>query len=211
MVDEEPTDEEVIKEIEELQGQLTEAHFAGIGKGITAWSRTEGNLVVIAAMLLDTEFEKAGLIFYSIPNFYTWLSIIDELFALDPRYQALRPDWREIAEKLKKLNDTRVRLAHHAVYSGRGIREAVSGEDMDALLPSLKPNPFDTRMKSKKHGPLQIEQLVEFLEELTPVAEKLTELMKQMSPIYLGPKKRLLEKVRNLQQQVSDLRGKKDS
>ena len=208
---EEPTEEE-IKEIEELQSRVTEYQFAGIGKGITAWSNMEGSLVIIAAMLLDTKFEKAGLIFYSIPNFHTWLSIIDELFALDPQHQALRPDWREIAEKLKKLNDTRVRLAHHAVYGGKGIMEtAAAGEDMDLLSPSLMPNPLDVRMKSKRHAPLRMEQLAKFLEELHWVGERMTSLLEQMGPIYLGPKRRLMEKFRELQQQVSDLQAKGDS
>jgi hypothetical protein len=207
---EQPTEEE-IKEFQELQGQMADAYYLVIGKNITAWSRTEGSLVVIGAMLLDTAFEKAGLVFYSITNFHTWLSIIDELFAMEPRFQALRSDWREIADRLKKLNDTRVRLAHHAVNSGKGIEAMVAGEDLDVLMPSLKPNRFDTRTKSKKHSPLQLEQLVDFATALAPVSEKLSELLQQMVPIYLDRGRKMVAKIRELKQEVSDLRAKKDS
>jgi DNA repair exonuclease SbcCD ATPase subunit len=216
-MDEQPIEEDIteedIKEFAELQARLEEAHYGAIGKGITTWSRTEGTLVVIAAMLLDTRMEKAGLVLYSITNFYTWLSIIDELFAMDPRYRALRSQWTEIAERLKKLNDTRVRLAHHAVHSGKRIRDAIAaGEvEVDVLMPSLKPNKFDTRTKSKKHSPLQLEQVAEFVEQLTPVIEKLNKLAEQMLPLHLDQKKKIMEKFRELQQKVSDLEAKKES
>jgi hypothetical protein len=207
---EQPTEQD-IKEFEELQGQLADANYLTIGKGITAWSQTEGGLVVIGAVLLDTKYEKAGLVFYSITNFHTWLSIIDELFAMAPRFQALLSDWREIAERLKKLNDTRVRLAHHAVHAGKGIEAMAAGEGLDVLMPSLKPNRYDTRTKSKKHSPLQLEQLADFVTELAPVSVKLTKLLEQMAPIYLDPRRKLMAKIRELKQEVSDLRAKKDS
>jgi hypothetical protein len=78
-------------------------------------------------------------------------------------------------------------------------------------MPSLKPNQYDTRTKSKKHAPLQLEQLVDFVTELAPVSEKLTKLLEQMVPIYLDPRRKLVAKIRELQQEVSDLRAKKDS
>ncbi|SHJ50831.1 hypothetical protein SAMN05444159_0793 [Bradyrhizobium lablabi] len=197
MNEEEPTEAD-ITELEELRIELTENYYGAIGKGISAWSRTESGLVVIAALLLDTKQEKAGLILYSIANFHSWLAIIDELFEMDPRYRALRPDWTVIANRLKKLNDTRVRLAHHALESGKGIEAIVAGEDIEMLLPSLKPSKYDTRTKSKKHSPLQIEQLADFVDELAVVSKGLGELLKRMAPIFLEPKKKLVERVREL-------------
>jgi hypothetical protein len=135
---EEPTEEE-IKEFEEIKKQAERDFYYAIGRSITSWSLTEGRLVYIAAMLLDSTTEKAGLVLYSITNFYNWLSIIDELFAIDPKYQPLRSDWNAIAEQLKKLNEVRVRLAHHAVERGKGIEILVSDGDEMEIFPSLKP------------------------------------------------------------------------
>ena len=70
-------------EFDSIARELTEDTYAIIGKSITAWSTTESILVTIATMLLDTRPEKAGLVLYSINNFHTWLSIIEELFAID--------------------------------------------------------------------------------------------------------------------------------
>jgi hypothetical protein len=83
-MNEEPTAED-IQELEELKVEMAEDYYAAIGKAISGWSGTEGILVVLAAILLDTTQEKAGLILYSIANVHSWLSIIDELFAIDLR------------------------------------------------------------------------------------------------------------------------------
>ena len=83
---EEPT-EENLKEFEGIKNQAMHHFYFLIGASITAWSKTEGYHVLIATMLLDTTPEKAGLVLYSITNFYNWLSIIGELFNLDPNYQ----------------------------------------------------------------------------------------------------------------------------
>jgi hypothetical protein len=197
MNDEMPTEEE-IKEFEELQEQFEDAHYVTIGKGITAWSGMENILVLIAAMLLDTPAERAGLVFYSINNFHTWLSLIDELFAMNTSFQALRSEWTPIAERLKKLNDTRVRLAHHAVQSGKRVLDLVEGDTGEVLNPSLRASQFDTRSKSKKHAPLKFEQLVAFVVDLVPVTERLVELMNKMAPIHLGPKQLVTQKLREL-------------
>jgi hypothetical protein len=82
---EEQPNPEDIREFEELQSQFEETYYSSVGKGISAWSRNEGLLVAVGALLLDTTFEKAGLVFYSVINFHTWLTIIDELFDIDPR------------------------------------------------------------------------------------------------------------------------------
>ncbi|MGY4399319.1 hypothetical protein [Bradyrhizobium sp. USDA 3315] len=195
--EEQPTQEE-IAEFEELQRQFNENYYTTIGKGISAWSRNEGLLVTVGAILLRTTFEKAGLVFYSIINFHAWLSIIDELFENDPQYQDQRPQWLAIAKQLRKLNDTRVRLAHQEVHAGKGFLEAVAaGEEEEVLYPSLKPNQFDTRAKSKKHSSLQFEDLVNFISALGDVATDLAELSQRMAEIYLKPKRALVQKLRD--------------
>jgi len=57
------------KELEELKTQfdqmadaLTETFYAAIGRGITQWSTVEGSLVRIATWLLDSEYNKVGLV-----------------------------------------------------------------------------------------------------------------------------------------------------
>ena len=64
-MNEEPTEFDRA-EFDSIARELTGDTYAIIGKSITAWSTTEGILVTIAAMLLDTGSEKAGLVSYSI-------------------------------------------------------------------------------------------------------------------------------------------------
>ena len=202
-MNEEPTADD-IREFEELKVEMEDDYYATIGKAISGWSGTEGSLVVIAAILLDTTEVKAGLILYSINNFHSWLSIIDELFAIEPRYRSLRSDWTPIAERLKKLNDTRVRLAHHALDSGKGIEALVGGEDLEVIFPSLRPNKYDTRTKTKKQTPLRIGELAVFIEELASVTARLAELLERVAPIYLEPKRRLVARIQDLQRKAGE-------
>src|SRR3954447_12305124 len=95
--------EQSLAAIHQMTVEMTQATYATIGRGITAWSQMEGSLVHIASYLLDSRSEKVGLVFYSVSNFHIWLSIIDELFAMDPNFSPLRPDWIKISERLKSL------------------------------------------------------------------------------------------------------------
>jgi hypothetical protein len=177
---------------------------------------TDGRFLVhIVSWLLDSETKKVGLVLYSINNFHTWLSIIDELFAMDPNFSPLRSDWIKIAERLRKLNDVRVRLAHHALEPGSALEnlENVTLEninletfenDFDAarVFPSLRPHENDTRMKWKKKA-ISLDEITTFKKELVEVVETLTALMIRLKPIYLGPKQRLVAKIKELQQKVA--------
>jgi hypothetical protein len=214
-------EEQARKELEEFKAhidrttaKMTETTYAAIGKSITDWSRMEGFLVHIASWLLDSKTKKVGLVLYSINNFHTWLSIIDELFAMDPNFSPLRSDWTKIAGRLRKLNDVRVRLAHHALEPGSALEnlEKVTLEninletfenDFDAakVFPSLKPDKNDTRVKWKKAA-ISLDEIVSFQEELIDVIEMMTALMSRMSPIHLGPKQKLVAKIKELQQKV---------
>src|SRR3977135_3024755 len=103
-------DEQAIGEIKETLDRVTDHFYSTIGRAIRHWSKMEGFLVHVASWLMDVRSEKVGLIFYSINNFHSWLSIVEELFEADPRFSPLKSDWNEIARKLRGLNDIRVRL-----------------------------------------------------------------------------------------------------
>src|SRR5262245_23413036 len=78
--------------------------YMGVGQGISHWARMEGRLVQIVAKLTRTSEDKAGLIMYSINNFYTWIDIIDQLFVIDGTYKRSLEAWRKLIEPLKKEN-----------------------------------------------------------------------------------------------------------
>lgn len=215
-------EEQIRKELEEFKvdigraaAEMTAKTYETIGRSITDWSQMEGFLVHIVSWLLDSETKKVGLVLYSINNFHTWLSIIDELFAMDPNFSPLRSDWTKIAGRLRKLNDVRVRLAHHALEKGSALEnlENVTLENIDLetfendfdvtkVFPSLKPHATDTRVKWKKAA-ISLDEIVSFQEQLIDVIEKMTALMSEMGPIHLGPKRRLVAKIKELQQKVA--------
>jgi hypothetical protein len=203
---EEPTEEDRA-EFDRLAREMMNDTYKLIGKGITAWSKGEGLLVDIAAMLLKTEREKAGLVLYSINNFHTWLSIIEELFALDPRYTPLRPDWIKISKRLKKCNDVRVSLAHHALGPGKGFEHFVESDDDDfsALFPRLRPNQFDTRARTRKHAAVGMEELSTFIDDMGTALEKITELFDQMIPIFLERDERLAGQIKRVKEKLQEM------
>ena len=88
---------------------------------------------------------------YSIMNFNVWLSIIDELFSMEPRYQPHKATWTAQSGKLRGMNDTRVRLAHHTVW-----------DHFEDQLVALRPGKHDSRMKSRKHKPLTKAEIFAF-------------------------------------------------
>lgn len=216
-------EEQMRKELEEFKvdigrtaAEMTTKTYQVIGRSITDWSRMEGFLVHIVSWLLDSETKKVGLVLYSINNFHTWLSIIDELFAMDPNFSPLRSDWTKIAGRLRKLNDVRVRLAHHALEPGSALEnlENVTLENINLetfendfdtakIFPTLKRHENDTRVKWKKAA-ISLDEIVSFREELIDVIETMTALMSRMSPIYLRPKRKLIAKIKELQQKVAE-------
>jgi hypothetical protein len=157
-----------IKSDDLAQVRSTEAveFFAMVGFGITSWARMESHIIRLAADLLDTNVDKAGVVFYSINNFHTWLSIIEDVFSLDRQLASTRKVWTPIAAKLRKLNDTRVRLAHNAVTS------------LDHNSPDvcLRPVSEDYRPKSRNRANLTIEEATKFVLDTRAVAQELDEL-----------------------------------
>jgi hypothetical protein len=137
--------------------------YSSVGQAISVWAAMETNLVEIAALLLGTSEEKAGLLMYSIMNFHVWLDIIDELFSIEARYQTHKAMWTVQKEKLRGMNDTRVRLAHHT---------ALNHMDDQAL----RPGRHDTRIKSRKHAPLSEAEITDFITQLLDVDQALFSL-----------------------------------
>jgi hypothetical protein len=155
------------------------ALFTNVGLALSQWSGMEDLLIGIASLLLRThEATKVGVIFYSITNPNTWCSIIGELFSQEPRYIALKPRWNKLGERLIKLNDTRVRLAHHTIYYGDRAT-TIAGDT------SLGPGQFDVRPKSQKHRfePLDHDQISKFIDSVGKLIADLTELLNAMTAI----------------------------
>ena len=143
--------------------------YTRVGQAISFWASMETRLVTIAALLLGTSEQKAGLLMYSIMNFNVWLIIIDELFSMEPRYQHHKATWTAQSDELRGMNDTRVRLAHHTVW-----------EHTDDQLIALRPGKHDSRMKSRKHKPLTETEILAFSTQVFEVEKALLSLSKAM-------------------------------
>jgi hypothetical protein len=151
------------------------ALYTSVGQALSQWAKMEDSLIAIAALLLRTyEGKKVGTILYSIANFHTWLSIIGDLFTQEPLYTALKPRWKKISERLRELNDTRVRLAHHTSYDGDKSATTIGDAGQ-----------FDVRPKSQKHrfDPLDYDQISKFIDSVGMVVEDLTALLNSMTAL----------------------------
>lgn len=138
--------------------------YAGVGQAISIWASMESKLIEIASHLIGTTNAKAGLILYSM-NFYGWLTLIDELFLLEPKFSQFKESWGDISDKLRGLNDTRVRLAHHTVWD--------HPDSLDTDKMALRPGPYDSRSKSKKHAPLVDAEIATFVEKVLNLDKEL--------------------------------------
>ena len=143
---------------------------------------------------------------YSINNFHSWLSIIDELFAIDPRYTPLRSDWLKISKRLMRCNDTRVALAHHALVPGKGIEHFKENDigDLSAVFPTLRPNRLDSRSRSKKRVPLGADELSTFADDLNVAIDKLSDLFDQVVPISSERHKRHSDRLRQINEKLRE-------
>jgi hypothetical protein len=167
------------QEIREHKSGYERIFCEAVGRALSFWARLEELLVVITAILLGTQFTKAGIVMYSIVNFHVRINIINELFSLEPSYGKLETKWNKIAENLRSLTDTRDRLAHHTVYS----RYSVDDSTTKILDTSLRPAYLDLRKKSQKYQPLDFDQLMHFLHTLQIVYKELAELINAMKII----------------------------
>jgi hypothetical protein len=156
-----------------------QALFTSVGLALSQWAGMEDSLVAIASLLLRThEANKVGIILYSIINSKTWLEIIGALFSQEPLYISLKPRWNKISDRIIKLNDTRVRLAHHTIYYGDKAT-TLAGDT------SLKPGQFDIRPKSQTHrlDPLDYDQISKFTDSVDEIIKDLTALVSSMTAL----------------------------
>lgn len=165
-------DEPLMPTMDPAVWAVRSAFYTCVGQGISAWTSMEGNLVSIASYLMGTTEAKAGLVFYSINNFNSWLTIITDLFALAPEYAEFRDHFTALVEPLKQLNDTRVRLAHHTIWGSK-----------DHASPALRPNKLDTRPKSKKHQPLVKDEISAFTDKVFHIEMRIVETL--VTPMFL--------------------------
>jgi hypothetical protein len=143
-----PAKFEALKEgAKNIEMQRRMALCMNVGQALSVWARMEEALVGVACVLLETKIEKAGIVMYSILNFNVWTSIIDELFTVDKRFDALVPKWRKIITQLGPLQKMRNNLAHHTINLPQDDATPIG----DA---ALSPAPSDTRRQSQKSGPL---------------------------------------------------------
>jgi len=155
--------------IEREEIRERDTFYAEVGQGISAWAKMESKLIHVAAHLLDTDIARTGVVLYSVTSFYTWLNIIDELLSLNPRLATTKRDWCKISDRLRKLNDTRVRLAHHTVWHSRQ-KQGVS------LLPVKE----DQRLKSRALGPLDAREITTFSRATLQMARDLNQLLERL-------------------------------
>jgi hypothetical protein len=172
--------EEQTKEL--FEGADDRALYLVVGTALTSWATMEESMVVILSMLLRTETEKAGLILYSIINFSVWISIIDELFAIDDLYSPLKPRWNKLVERLRRLKDDRDRIAHHAVRK-REANASIFAET------TLRASDFDIRKKSLKHKPMANDDIMAFASKINELAKDLLSLGGLMAQQMSSPGK----------------------
>jgi hypothetical protein len=142
-----------------------------VGHAITEWAIMEERMIMVATLLLNTEADKAGLIFYSIINFNVWLSIIADLFRLTPNFTKFQPRWNKIAERLRAEKDTRDRLAHHYTMSASA---SPTGETIS------KAARMDTRTKSLKSAPMRSPQIEAFSDRIGTIGDEILKLFDDM-------------------------------
>lgn len=216
-----PFDEEdlaAIRELEQWRAETAQTDrtlqnglFAAIGMAITTWSSLEGIVVKIASVIIDAKSEVGGVIFYNFP-FAKMLEVIGEIVRVDERFRDdLGQDWDKLSKRLFALNDVRVRLAHHGLSSGKDILDFpvdITDFDKDDFLPSLEPNKADSRKKWAKKKRMSFSETVSFADSIVDAIEPLTEFLKKAHEIRMAPKRRLIARVRELQQKVREYEGR---
>lgn len=146
--------------------------FLVVGQALSGWARMEEGLVLVLALLLRTNTQKSGIILYSTINFNAWLSIIDELFVLDPALISFKPRWNKISERIRRIKDLRDSLAHHS------FRKPLSESSTSV---TLRPSKYDLRQKSVRLNPLNHENISDFSDKVITISEDLIVLIESMA------------------------------
>jgi hypothetical protein len=168
--------EDMIARMDDVQRALSETEtdilFASVGKALSAWATMEEGLVLMVACLLRVRPKKAGIVMYSIHNFGTWLSVIHDLFDADDTLNRFQKRFGKITERIKRIKDTRDRLAHHSV-----------SHPTAEIGPSL----LDARSKSKKQSPLSGREVIEFMTTTFAIAKDVNALVWAMNDALPDP------------------------
>ena len=143
--------------------------YRSVGQAISLWASMETNLVRIAAVLLDSSEEKAGVVLYSIISIRTRLDIINGLFQMETDFERQREAWASEREELESLNKTRVRLAHHTVWH--------DAHPLKALLPAR----LASRTKSQKYKRLTKSEIDAFSQNVLEADKRLDALWEAMT------------------------------
>ncbi|WP_426410792.1 hypothetical protein [Bradyrhizobium ganzhouense] len=153
---------------DELQERMQ--FYATVGQGISNWARMEGRIINLAAYLLDTNVQKAGVVFYSM-NFNLWLNVIDDLLLLDKHLTNIRKrHWSPVSSELRKLNDIRVRLAHHTTWQAPAAGSGVY----------LRPAREDQRSRSRAYPILTADEILKFTSDTTDIGHRILDVEQQL-------------------------------
>lgn len=120
-----------------------EIFFAALGRCIAAWAHAEDHLFETCVSVLDTERQRAAIVYYRTPTVDARLSLADELVrTVLPRRDPPsgghdHPDtlrWDEIRKEILVLLPVRNRLAHHPVaFKELGPVPSLQGWSMPAI------------------------------------------------------------------------------
>jgi hypothetical protein len=152
--------------------------FATVGAALTAWAKMEEVLVIIVSHLLRTQPKKAGVMMYSIHNFASWLSIMNDLFEMDEDLRLFKNRFNKIGERIRRIKDTRDQLAHYSV------RMTPKND------PVIRSSRLDARSKSIKQPPLNSQIVVDFTEAALKIAEDLSDLEETMDAALEASRKK---------------------
>lgn len=150
---------------QKLKKAMDEELYKAVGRALSTWVMLEDMLIRLAALLLGISYEKTGIVFYSIINFGTWLSIISELLTLSPEYKHKAPTWNKISGRCRGLKDTRDRLAHHT--SKDYLQDG-------QLVPRISASEYDLRSKTTKYKALSSNEIWIFAAEITQVSSNIS-------------------------------------
>ena len=123
-----------------------------IGEALSKWAMLESELIDTAAIVVGLDREKAGIVFFSIINFNTWLQIIADIIVTQSTLIEFSPRWNKVSGRLKGLKTTRDRLAHHTTLESIDIHK----------LPTLSAPKLDGRRKNQKFTGLTASEISRF-------------------------------------------------
>jgi hypothetical protein len=154
--------------------ELQTVFYTAVGQAISFWVDLESRIVEVAASLIGTTRDKAGVVMHA-NDFARWEHIIGDLFDLQPDLKKQRKKWNKLAEKLRPMNDIRVRLAHH------------TSANTNDKIPALTPSRYDKRSKSRKHAPLKAHEIAEFMHNIIDAHKKADRLLSGLPPPPSNP------------------------